>query len=335
MNDIKFFSGSNYLYLPTKNNPKVALAVDNTPVAKNAFKLYNPFSKKAQILKNIASGLYINCNSIVSKLSTNTTKSEFIKYLEHKLNKTLTVSIYYATEKDKVVLQLQAENEIYGYLKFPLNEKGTTRLLNEKKAIDILSKQNIVAPILLFDHYKNNPFILLKEVTGEIQTISKEKIDILLSVFKKASKFKLKQHPRVLQLVEKSTTLGLSNCTEMIHTLCNSSQYDYHEVYEHGDFTPWNLITENTNVIPFDFEYFEEYGLEYFDIIKYYYQVGRLINQLPKVELVDTIFKNIRIPEISIIFQLFLYKEIVGLKANNKSFIFEKELLDYIQHGKV
>jgi len=337
MNDINFFSESNYLYLPTKSNPKVALAVDNTEVAKNAFKLYNPFSKKAKMLKNIASGLYVNWNTVITKLSNDNSKSnsEFIQYLEQKLGVLLISSIYFATAKDKVVVQLQTENKVYGYLKFPLNDIGVSRLLNEKKAIDILSKQDIVAPVLLSDSYKSNPFILLKEVKGEIQTVSKEKLDVLLSSFKKAKRCQLNKHPRILRLLEKLNINGLSNYTEIIHVICNRSQKEYYEVYEHGDFTPWNLVTNNKTVIPFDFEYFEEDGLEYFDIIKYYYQTGRLLQQLSQVKLIDLIYKAIGIPEIDLLFQLFLIKEIAIQKSNNKSYIFEKELLDYIHHEKV
>jgi len=337
MNDINFFSKNNYLYLPTKKNPKVALAVDNIDVAKNAFKLYNPFSRKAKILKSIASKLYVNCNTVANKLRFTNLKptSEFVKYLERKLEITLITSIYFATEKDKVVLQLQAKNKVYGYLKFPLNDIGASRLLNEKKAIDVLSKQNIVAPLILFDNYKGSPFILLKEVKGEIQIVSKLKLDVLLSSFKKTKKHSLKKHPRVSNLLKKLTALGLYDYIKMIHVICDTSEQEYYEVYEHGDFTPWNLITSNTNVIPFDFEEFEEFGLEYFDIIKYYYQTGRLLSQLSKAELIDSIFKTIRIPEIKILFQLFLFKEIATYKSNNSPYIFEKELLEYILHEKI
>ncbi len=337
MNDINFFSESNYLYLPTKKNPKVAIAFNNAEVARNAFKLYNPFSTHGKILKNIASTIYVNCNTVVNKLSSDNLKStsEFIQYLEQKLAVTLVVSIYFATEKDKVVIQLQTENKVYGYLKFPLNAVGSSRLLNEKKAIDILSKKNIVSPVLFSDQYKGNHFILLKEVKGAIELVSKPKLDALLSSFKKTNKYQLKQHPRVLQLLEKLTILGLDDYTEMVHVICNASKNVYHEVYEHGDFTPWNLITDNTDVIPFDFEYFEQYGLEYFDIIKYHFQIGRLLDQLSNRKLVESIFRAIQAPEISMLFQLFLLKEIIAHKSNNKPYLFEKELLDYIYHGKV
>ena len=52
MKDIEFFSLNSYIYLPTKQNPKVALVVDNSDLANNAFKLYNPFSFKASTTIN-------------------------------------------------------------------------------------------------------------------------------------------------------------------------------------------------------------------------------------------------------------------------------------------
>ena len=58
MNGIEFFSDSNYLYIPTSKNPKVVIALNNKKIAKNSFKLYNPFSKKAKIVKVICSFLF-------------------------------------------------------------------------------------------------------------------------------------------------------------------------------------------------------------------------------------------------------------------------------------
>ena len=51
MNATDFLSSNSYIYLPTSKNPKVALVVDNSALAQNAFKLYNPFSQKAKLFK--------------------------------------------------------------------------------------------------------------------------------------------------------------------------------------------------------------------------------------------------------------------------------------------
>ena len=123
MNATNFFSSNEYIYLPTVKNPKVALAVDNSALVKNAFKLYNPFSQKAKLLKKGSHIVFTNFNAL-SKLVWKTKKEEksaFVSYLENKLGKSLVVSLYFATINDKVVMQLQTPDaEIVGYLKYPL-----------------------------------------------------------------------------------------------------------------------------------------------------------------------------------------------------------------------
>ena len=57
------------------------------------------------------------------------------------------------------------------------------------------------------------------------------------------------------------------------------SEVNYLEVYEHGDFAPWNLMVTEKGIIPFDFEYFEEFGLEYLDEIKYHFQIEHFLKR--------------------------------------------------------
>ena len=53
MEVIDFLSEGTYVVLPTKATPKVLLTINNSKLAKQAFKLYNPFSFKAKFLKNV------------------------------------------------------------------------------------------------------------------------------------------------------------------------------------------------------------------------------------------------------------------------------------------
>ena len=101
----------------------------------------------------------------------------------------------------------------------------------------------------------------------------------------------------------------------------------YALVYEHGDFTPWNIVNVDKNYIPFDFEHFVEDGLEYFDLIKYYYQIGRLLEDMKAKELTAYIFKQINVKEIRELLQLFLIKEIVRNKEESETCSFEENML--------
>ena len=135
MKDIEFFSNNKYIVLPTKSNPKVYLVVDNNKIKSNSFKLYNPFSVKAKILKKIIF-LFPFFNRLQNK------KSEFIKFLENKFQKEFVSSVYMATDKDKIILQLQSDNKVFGYLKIATSVLGQEKIQNEIEAIELLKDIN-------------------------------------------------------------------------------------------------------------------------------------------------------------------------------------------------
>ena len=83
--------------------------------------------------------------------------------------------------------------------------------------------------------------------------------------------------------------------------------------------------------IPFDFEHFVEDGLEYFDLIKYYYHIGKLLEGKKDKELVVYITKQINIKEVKDLLQLFLIKEIIRNKEENESYAFEENILEKME----
>jgi len=313
MSDIDFFSSSGlYIFLPMKNNPKVVLCIDNSYLAQNAFNLYNPFSTKAKFLKSIYKVAFTIFNEISKSIIKPNyyQKSEFIYYLEKKLDCKLVSSIYFATVKDKVVLQLQTKDaQIIGYLKYPLNRLGLKHLYNEKKALEILSSNGIVDSYLMYDTFQDTPFLMLKPIEGHIGIVEKKIVKVLLEKFKRDRKYILAEHPRVKQLKKKLIDLRMNESFAILEKLCMNSSYSYSLVYEHGDFAPWNIAKVNDKYIPFDFEYFVEDGLEYFDLIKYYYQIGSLLKSKSKNELKNYVCTQIDMAEIEYIYDLYLIKE--------------------------
>lgn len=330
MNKTDFFSSNSYIFLPTIKNPKVALAVDSPILVENAFKLYNPFSKKAKFLKNIAEFVFRYFNGVSKTIwgEKKVEKSTFVSYLEVKMGRPLVSSIYFSTIKDKVVIQLQnSDVEIIGYLKYPLNEVGLLHLENEKNALEILSEKKVVHRYLLDDEFDGKPFLLLAPLDGDIGLVERNYIDELLLRFKQEEVYSLSNHPRIEELKKSVETNDMSKYLFLIEKICQHSVMEYALVYEHGDFTPWNIVKVNGEYIPFDFEYFVENGLEYFDLIKYYYQVGKLLEKMGDNELILYIKKQINIPESLELLQLFLIKEIIRCKEEGENFEFESEML--------
>jgi hypothetical protein len=337
MKDINFLSAGTFVVLPTKSNPKVFLSIENRKTAHLAFNLYNPFSNKAKFLKAVVKFLCFYCNPIAKILlpTIKTNKSDFIAFLEKSLKSaSITSSVYMATIKDKVVLQLQADNKVIGYVKYPLNNIGLKNILNEKKAFDILSEKKLIDSYLLFDSYKETPFLILKEIDGEIKRNSSQDINLILDKYKKPKTFLLKEHPRILQLQEALKSNDLQIYLNVLGSVCATPKQVYHEVFEHGDFAPWNLIQSQKKCVPFDFEYFEEEGLEYLDAIKYHFQIEHLLNGKTGFELIDAMSSKVNIKEFMIIFQIFLIKEIINKHETSESYNFESSLLKIIQRAK-
>lgn len=334
MNVTDFFSSNSYIYLPTVKNPKVALAVDNSTLAENAFNLYNPFSQKAKLLKKFSRSAFCNFN-LVAKIVwglKKEEKSDFLSYLEIKLGEPLVSSVYFSTINDKIVMQLQTTDaKIIGYLKYPLNYIGLQHLENEKQAIEILSENEVVGKYILYDEFNSKPFLLFDALEGEIGTIARNDLDDLLQKLKREEVYSLLAHPRILQLQKKVVSHDLSRYNHIIERVCHNSTLHYALVYEHGDFTPWNIIKTDGNYVPFDFEHFIKDGLEYFDLIKYYYQTGKLIQKMYGNDLVAYIQKEVDIPEILELLQLFLIKEIIRNKEENEPYDFEVKMFEAME----
>jgi len=330
MNATDYFSANSYLFLPTANNPRVALAVDNAEMAKNAFKLYNPFSSKAQMLKKVSATAFTHFNEVAKHVWNvqQKEKSGFVTYLEEKLKTPLVASLYFATIHDKIVLQLQTpQAQIVGYVKYPLNEVGLQHLKNEKRAIEILSKKQIVSEYFLYDEFEGTPFLLLEALDGDIGEVERSIVDDILSKFKREATFKLLEHPRVNGIKKSLECNGLSKYLSLVEKVCKDSTAEYGLVYEHGDFTPWNIVKVEDKYTSFDFEHFVEEGIEYFDLIKYYYQTGKLLEKKSGEELLNYISEQVEAKEIKALLTLFVIKEIIRNKEENEPYDFEEKML--------
>ena len=334
MRIFEFLSENSYLMLPSSKNPKVILLVDNPSLAEQSFKLYNPFSIKARVLKKIVKFNLIYFNRCFKLLfAQKRERSKFVSFLEKELNQKVLVSLYSATNQNKVVLQLQTTKaEIIGYLKYPLNDFGAKYIQNEIVAINTLSKKGVTRPYILSKIYNKRVFLLLSKVDGDITKIDREILDDILVKFKREDSFYLSMHPRIKGIKERLIEQNLKQYIHLIdRVVLSSTKREYQLVYEHGDFTPWNIIKEEDRYTPFDFEYFVEDGLEYFDLLKYYYQIGKLLKLKKGIELIEYIYKEVEIDEFKILLSLFLLKEMALIKEEGNSFKFEENLLTLLK----
>lgn len=332
MGQADYFSKGEYLYLPSSKNPRVILNVSSSKIAQHSFKLYNPYSFKAKALKIVVQFLFTKVLGFAKNLPIvqRKEKTNFVSALEKELGCALHSSVYFATAADKVVIQLVAEEKIIGYLKQPLSELGIKRLLNEYRGIEILAKRKLVGSSKVFSSYAGKPYLVLDPIEGQIGWISKAQVKDVLQQFKKGQSHLLKNHPRVLQINKAIIQNKLKFLVPKMKEICQSSTNSYAEVYEHGDFAPWNLISTTSGIQAFDFEYFEELGLEHLDHIKYYYQIGKLLKSLTKQALLQFIQDNVQIMEFKEIMGVFLAKEIVRCQLDEENYDFELTLFNLL-----
>jgi len=329
MKATKFLASGVSVILPTKSSPRVYLAINNSKIVIQSYKLYNPFSLKAKLLKSVTKFICIHFNSL-AKTILPTIKHEisgFIQELETKLEQKLHSSVYFSTANDKIVLQLQNNGEIIGYLKYAISSIGKQRILNEQKAIELLTNLNIAPTLMHTGSYEQRPYIILENIEGSIGWVDDAEYSKVLKKFKKENKYLLKDHPRILSLFAKLQELKIQDLYEKLLNEVENSNKMYYEVFEHGDFAPWNLIKLKDRVVAFDFEYFEENGLQHLDEIKYHFQLNHLMHKKTGAELVQSISNKIRLPEFNIIFLVFLVKEIVNNIEIDEPYDLESSLL--------
>ena len=150
-------------------------------------------------------------------------------------------------------------------------------------------------------------------------SINIDKINILdlLKKLYRNEKYYLVEHPRILNLRNKLKKQNKNELLMLLDKVINRSSEKYNLVYEHGDFAPWNIVDNQGDFQLFDFEYFIKDGLEYMDMIKYYYQVGDLLLKLDFNNLNFMIKSKIKHKDSEILYIVFLISEISKKSEEN------------------
>jgi hypothetical protein len=320
---IDFFSGNKYIALPHRKNPRVLLALGSDIETKASFQIYNPFSFKAKILKKIALRFPF-FNTVVKK------KSDFIAFLEKKLKTELISSVYYSSCKYKVVLQLQSNGLALYYLKLGITDKGNEKVQHEYDALRIL-EGNIIAPkVIDSGFFEEHFFILIEPIKGKQKPPLRQDLNILLSELKHSpnKEFKLSNHPRVLSIKKRLDGCNMRQYLVQLERVIASDNSKYSLVYEHGDFTEWNMKYVESRYQLIDFEYFEENGIEGMDLCKFYYAHEVYVNNSQPNKVVNKALQNVD-DRLKSIFFIFLLNEVLFRYENNWNNSRDKKVLDY------
>lgn len=311
-----FFSEGRYFNLPIIRN-RVSLFIDNSKLFKTSIKLYMPSSKKAIIVKGLIKNLNTYFPKILFLFSVKHEKGKFIDFFEKKYKKKIVSSIYYPTISDKLVLQLiTLDGNIFGYMKIGTQTKGNEKILRELNAINILTNEtNLLNKGYLIDtgKYKDFDYIILKEIEGKNNNLTISALSKIFNELNKDQLFLLKDHPNFIELLENTAKIKQKELNEILKQIRNISNKKYSLVFEHGDLAPWNIFEDlDGNVRLFDFEYFENNGLEFMDKFNYFYQIGTLLKKMNYVELLKFLKVKTQVEEFYNVFAIFLVKKIIN-----------------------
>lgn len=311
-----FLSKNRYIALPPFQKPKVFLAVDTPSIAKNSLKLYRVYSKKALILKGLVS--FLAKYKLINLFAKPADQSDFAAFLEKnspflKAYDDLILSKYMATDQDKIILQIQSGFQVKGYVKYALNDKGADKISREIEGTAKMKSLGIKTLTITEEgSYKDLPYFISEEVE-EIQASDFSLPDFPFERLCQDASYKLAEHPRILSLRKYFEEKGQEQHLKLLDQLAASSTQAYRLAYEHGDFSPWNLFINKSEVWLFDLEFYEEEGIELFDKIAYHFRYATHLKGMDGNELATYIIDQLGIEasEGLILFKVFLLKELV------------------------
>jgi hypothetical protein len=140
--------------------------------------------------------------------------------------------------------------------------------------------------------------------------------------------FLLKDHPKFIELLDNTYKLKQKEFSDILKQILKISNKKYSLVFEHGDLAPWNIFEDlDGNIRLFDFEYFENNGLEFMDKFNYFYQIGTLLKKMNYDELSKFLKSKIQVQEFYNVFAIFLIKKIINKIKEESNYIQELDFL--------
>ncbi|WP_242092373.1 hypothetical protein [Aestuariivivens sediminicola] len=315
INNSMFYSDGKYVSLPFFKK-RVSLNINSLKAIENGLSLYNPYSKKALIFKIFFKRYVLSFRNVFRNFLKSHSNGEFINHLEKVLQMKFTSSIYYPTISDKLILQLLDSNEdIYGYVKIGLNPKGNHKIINEIRGVKEMASRGLLDEDYLIHSgtYYGCEYFLMKPIEGQsAKCLSRRDIDMLLDKLKSNEKFKLREHPGFLKLVNRAKIMNRVKLMEILLDIKNTSNFSYNLVIEHGDFALWNILITNNGLIQLiDFEYYSNQGIEFVDLFNFYFQKGKLILKLEGERLIKYLKDNISLDTFNEMLKVFLINRIL------------------------
>lgn len=318
----KFLPKGKYFGFPNIENFKYLFDVSSFKHRKLSLSFFKPKGKKGWVWKGIRLAFPFFQLAMKSKIINVKENGEYYNSIKELFGGEVRITTYSSTDKDKLVLRVIKDYKVVGFLKIGLNELGNKHLLQEKigwKKVKELGFNSIVESELAFDEHTA---LVLKVVEGDELTVDQGIPKNILDQFSYDKRINLNEHPRYLNLSNDFPDLDLG-----LEAYYMNSGIEFGLCFEHGDFSPWNIIKSRESLQIIDLEFSEVNGIEGMDEIKYIYCIERYVNNLNSTELVSKLQQSLNPDLAKYILPLFLVKEIRYRKEMSHDFNYELEAL--------
>lgn len=299
---------------PPRGNKIFYFNLENNIVFNNSLELLQPHSKEGRLFKKYLkkSFLFFKIIKKVGLIKKKKGNEIFINSIHKQINfEGNQMSFYKSEDSDKIVIQIISNEFVKGYIKFPLNQKGVEKLKQEIQNYRFIKNKD-VTPKFFYCKFNSIPLLFVEKLIP--LRIDHFDLKSFLKKLKSSEKYKLVDHPRQKEIKRKFfDATNNQNLINMLDLRLSKNSNKFCVVFEHGDFTPWNLFqNENREVKIIDLEYSNPLGLEFIDEIRYYYSEEKLVqkkNEVNLYKLIQSKFDGIE--DFNLVYILFLMEEYV------------------------
>lgn len=279
----------NYIYYPF-SSPRFFLPTNNKRELIKALKLHTPGSLFGKFVQKTFIGLAtLNIlGSIFPKKINLISYSHYTleKLLENELDTAINaITIYTGSDsiKRKLTLLVSTKNSKDFIIKTTNTIEGIEAIQSETKHLQYLNQTTLskYIPNYYKSLYHGKYLIQIQEKLPEsnlyFKKIDQKCFDFLRTLFNQnLSKAKI-SNTKIGTLIEKNRSQIKK---EFIFLITKFDRIKYKSItthYSHGDFTPWNIINTDKNILVFDWEDANENQIFCYDIFHFYFRQNSLI----------------------------------------------------------
>ncbi len=298
----------NYAALPAGKSPRICFNPCSHESIKSAFDLYRPHSIKGKLFR--LAGIVLSYTGLIARFSffrvtpdVSGRLSEFDRQLEGSLELgDITTAYLLGTpgKHQKWIARISANNRVTAYAKIAFANEAAKQLENEAKALTRLkafSSKHAQFPRLIASVFSDDlSFIVVSGPESDVSKTSQVKLDKSLAEFTRElalqgktaechvdeildRDFSIKGNPRI-----ELARLRIRDW--LVKTLPGEK---YQCTLSHGDFAPWNILTQTNNKrFVFDWEYSLETLPAFFDIFHYTFMPAMLVDKKAPVLAINS-----------------------------------------------